>query len=125
MDDSTKKFPVSRRGARVTAQFRVMGHGADYFFSDFARDVSIHGMCVNSIRPLAIDQQVRLRFHLREEEVEESPISVTCRVRWVGLEPKIRGASHRHGVEFVDLSEDARLRLESYISGTRQPGLSN
>lgn len=72
----------------------------------FSRDVSLGGMFVETPRPLPVNTEVHLRFHLGDD----GPVVVTvARVAY-------QVAKLGMGVEFEDLSPEDSKRLEAYLA---------
>ncbi|MDD4909766.1 MAG: PilZ domain-containing protein [Candidatus Omnitrophica bacterium] len=71
-------------------------------------DVSEDGLCLNLPERLSIDRHIELALRVPDEE----PITVRGRVVWTrGDEPQ---KSFLTGLQFVEISEEARERLKAY-----------
>lgn len=77
----------------------------------FSRDVSLGGMFIETKKPLAIGRKVSIRFNLDDDgPVVVALGEVSYQVLKLGM-----------GVQFLDLTQDGRSRIEAYVA--RSPKL--
>jgi|SRR5579885_2660117 len=86
------------------------GEGFIYFYST---DISIGGLFLESDIPLKIGTRVFLSFALRDGE---SPIRTIGRVVRVEREATDSPYTVGMGVQFVDLSDSAKERIQAYVN---------
>ncbi len=109
--DDTKSFSDERRGqarypVRIDVNYR---HGDTYLFSR-SSNVSELGIFLVSDNPLPKDTVLALEFRIPNMR---NPIAVSGRVAWV--ERGTSGAQPGMGIQFVDLTPDARKQIRSLI----------
>ena len=108
----------ARRHLRTMVRLRVDARRDTSFFFGSTVNLSGGGMLLESPLDLAIGERVDLRFQIPGDP---EPVVVRARaVRTLG-----EGAAPLHGLEFEDLAEHERARIETFVRvhriGTRAP----
>jgi Tfp pilus assembly protein PilZ len=107
-------YSEKRKTKRVDTRLRVNCRKSGVFFSDFARDICVDGMKVETPALLGKDMMVELSFYLLDET---DPIIVKGRVAWSGVEEHTNFNTVL-GIQFEDLSETHRLQLLNFIENS-------
>ncbi len=99
-----KRMGEKRRHPRAPLVAQVEHSGGS--FIGFSRDISVGGMFIETMEPLAPGALLKLRFYLDSAEpIAEAKARVVYTVKKLGT-----------GVQFVDISSEARGRIEAYIT---------
>lgn len=110
MEKVTVENRASRRIALKTA---VHLESASNFYTGFSRNLSEGGLFVATYNQFPLGTVVNLEFSLADEG---PPISVQGEVRW-SSDPTPDGDGHVGlGLQFVDLAEGDRQRIERFVS---------
>jgi len=99
-----------RRSLRAPVVVRIEYATIDALFSDFTRNVNEGGVFIETDCPADLDSVVHLRFRLPGTREN---IKVAGRVAWV--EPGADGQPQGMGVEFENLSEVDRTRINELV----------
>ncbi len=106
---------VERRlSPRAPVTVRVDYSTIDAIFSEFTRNINEGGLFIETERPLPLDEQVQLHFRL--PGIDDS-FKVSGRVAWI-QEAGVEGPAGM-GVEFENLDEGARLRIDEIVQALR------
>jgi type IV pilus assembly protein PilZ len=106
---------VERRfSPRAAVTVRIDYATVDAMFSEFTQNINEGGLFIESETPLALDEQVQLHFRLPGVD---DPIKVSGRVAWI-REAGIGGPPGM-GIEFENLDETARLRIDEVVQALR------
>ncbi len=122
MTDPETREPVNvtaeekRETPRTAAVLRVDYSTTDSFFSDFTTDINEGGMFIETDHPHASGTAVSLHFQLPGED----SIKIQGRVVWSreGESPEPPGM----GIEFEDLTEDAKATINRLVRDLRTEG---
>lgn len=108
---------TERQSARLQHELLVAYRTVDGFITDWAVNISRGGLFINTRKPLAVGTTVRLIISLPDAAF---PFDLTGRVARVHeLEPggaQVPGM----GIEFVDVDEEKRLRIEAFVQRLRE-----
>jgi Tfp pilus assembly protein PilZ len=112
-------YNEQRKAKRVNTKLRVNCRKNGVFFSDFARDICLDGIKVETPTLVGKNMSVDLSFYLPDEA---EPIIVKGRVIWSGVE------EHTNfnvvlGIKFEDMSASDRNKLVNFIEN--QKSISN
>ncbi len=103
-----------RRFERTELLVRVEYSTVDEIFSEFTRDINEGGLFIETEKPRPTGTEVAMRFNLPGSD---APLQTIGRVVWV------RSASDDEpagmGIEFDELSEDDRTRINAMIRSLR------
>ncbi len=117
--DRGSLLPVSaeekRAGPRLEHPILVAYRSAERFLSDFGTNISRSGVFVNTKDPQPVGTRVRLLVSLPEHE---APTEIEGRVVRV-VEP---GGSEAPGmgIEFIDLPDATRARLDAMVRALKE-----
>ena len=106
---------VERRlSPRAPVTVRVDYSTVDSIFSEFTRNINEGGLFIESETPLPLEDKVQLHFRLPGVD---DPFKVDGRVAWI----KESGADGPAGmgIEFENLDEGARLRIDEIVQALR------
>jgi c-di-GMP-binding flagellar brake protein YcgR len=99
-----RRMGEKRRHPRAPLVAQVEHAGGT--FIGFSRDISAGGMFIESTETLAPGARLKLRFYLDSAEpIAETTAQAMYTVQKLGT-----------GVQFLDLSPDARARIEAYVA---------
>ncbi len=101
-----------RNADRTATEIRVEYRTVGSFLSDYALNLSKGGMFIHSENPLPVGASVRLVFHLPGLPFM---FDLSGRVRWVQAEALDEEHPCGMGVEFVQVDERVRRRLEAHV----------
>ena len=102
-----------REHARIEAVFRVEYATMDHLVVAYSSDLSKGGLFVATLGFLPVNAVVRLMLQLPEGGGE---IPVICRVVYVRDEPEGAGKPAGMGLEFLDIADACRVRIERFIA---------
>jgi uncharacterized protein (TIGR02266 family) len=113
-DDNEK---VTRKSERLQHELLVAYRTVDGFITDWAVNISRGGVFINTRNPLAVGSVVRLIVSLPDAAF---PFDLTGRV--IRVHPYDPEGDHvaGMGLEFIDIDEDKRLRLERFVERLRK-----
>lgn len=109
-DEGPRTHPP--RAARVPIRVRVEYQQVDDFLADYACNLSLGGMFIQTERPLPAGTRFRLRLLLPKPH---EPIETHAEVRWVA---DTGGSETGMGVRFDTLSHTARQQVERLLRAT-------
>ncbi len=115
MVNETEKPP--RRAERLQHELLVAYRTVDGFITDFAVNISRGGMFINSRQPLALGSVVRLIFSLPDAAF---PFDLSGRVIRVQQYDPNSKEMPGMGIEFIDVDEEKRARLERFVDRLRK-----
>lgn len=111
-DDSSNK----RRSERLQHELLVAYRTVDGFITDWATNISKGGVFINSRTPLPVGTTVRLIVSLPDTAF---PFDLTGKVtRVIDLGNSLNEAPGM-GLEFMDVDEDKRARIERFVDKLR------
>ncbi len=108
-------YSDKRKTERVDTRLRVNCRKSGVFFSDFARNICLDGIKVETPTLLGKGSVVDLSFYLPDEE---EPIIVMGRIIWSGMEEHTNFNTVL-GIKFEDMSETHRSMLIKFINNRR------
>jgi type IV pilus assembly protein PilZ len=106
-----------RRSERLQHELLVAYRSVDGFITDWAVNISKGGLFINSRNPLPVGTLVRLIISLPDTAF---PFDLTGRVTRVSEYDNAANEVPGMGVEFVDIDEDKRSRIERFVDKLRQ-----
>lgn len=118
MADKVEKKPTpSRRADRLQHELLVAYRTVDGFITDWAVNISRGGIFINTRNPLAIGTTVRLIISLPDAAF---PFDLTGRVIRVSEFDNPSNQVPGMGIEFVDVDEEKRSRIERFVERLRK-----
>jgi len=119
--DTVRRFVplTARRGPRCPVNLRFSFEGAGGAGQAFSRDLSACGVFLKNDRVLPPGQRLSLRFRLPGDEAEIACGGIVRSTDGTG-----RGLPPGFGVEFLDLAEEDRVRLERFVGGFARRSLA-
>lgn len=106
-----------RRSARLHHEVTVAYRSAGSFLTDWATDISIGGLFINSRKPLPVGTVLKLIIQLPGAA---SPVDMAGRVTRA-VEPDERsGAAAGMAIEFLELDPATRARIEELVERLRR-----
>lgn len=109
--------PNKRRSERLQHELLVAYRTVDGFITDWAVNISKGGLFINSRNPLPVGTTVRLIISLPDTPF---PFDLTGRVTRVSEYDNPMNEVPGMGVEFVDIDEDKRARIERFVEKLRE-----
>jgi uncharacterized protein (TIGR02266 family) len=103
-----------RRSPRAPVIVRIEYATVDALFSDFTRNINEGGVFIETDSPAELDSVVHLSFRLPGSR---ETVNVTGRVAWIA--PGENGKAHGMGVEFENLTDADRDRINAIVLGLR------
>jgi uncharacterized protein (TIGR02266 family) len=103
-----------RRSPRAPVVVRIEYATIDALFSDFTRNINEGGVFIETDCPAELDSVVHLRFRLPGTR---EAVRATGRVAWI--EPGENGRPQGMGVEFENLDDADRDRINAIVLGLR------
>ena len=107
----------ARKSARLQHELLVAYRTVDGFITDWAVNISHGGVFINTRNPLAVGSVVRLIVSLPGAEF---PFDLLGRVIRVHPNDPETGQVPGMGLEFIDIDDDKRERLERFVETLRQ-----
>mgnify|MGYP001106719674 CR=1 FL=1 len=104
-----------RNGTRIKAQMRVYyGPAPQRLLSEFSVDLSAGGLYIATDFPLAVDENLTLRFTLPEQK---GMVSCKARVAWINAKVNPRKAElpPGMGIQFVELSLEDMKSIRRFL----------
>ncbi len=80
------------------------------FITDYSRNISPHGLFVQTSLPLPVGEQIRIRLSLPDGD---APFALDGVVVWTS--DRRSSENPGMGVEFLDFDDDTRNRVEELI----------
>ncbi len=111
-------YSEKRKTKRVDTRLRVNCRKSGVFFSDFARNICLDGIKVETPALLGKDMLVDLSFYLPDET---DPIIVKGRIIWSGMEEHTNFNTVL-GIQFQDMSPSHRGKLLNFIENQNSIG---
>jgi uncharacterized protein (TIGR02266 family) len=115
--EKSKAFKIPRRAARLQHELLVAYRTVDGFITDWAVNISRGGIFINTRKPLAVGTTVRLIISLPDTAF---PFDLSGRVARVNEFDNPSNQVPGMGIEFVDVDEDKRARIERFVDRLRQ-----
>jgi uncharacterized protein (TIGR02266 family) len=115
MSEDKGSQPV-RKSERLQHELLVAYRTVDGFITDWAVNISRGGMFINTRNPLSVGSIVRLIVSLPDAAF---PFDLTGRVIRVHPHDPNSDTAPGMGIEFVDVDEDKRARLERFVDRLR------
>lgn len=115
MSEDKGSQPV-RKSERLQHELLVAYRTVDGFITDWAVNISRGGMFINTRNPLSVGSIVRLIVSLPDAAF---PFDLTGRVIRVHPHDPNSDIAPGMGIEFVDVDEDKRARLERFVERLR------
>ena len=112
MSDESNK----RRSERLEHELLVAYRTVDGFITDWAVNISRGGLFINSRTPLPVGTTVRLIVSLPDAAF---PFDLTGRVTRVSEFNNAANEVPGMGLEFVDIDDDKRARIERFVDKLR------
>lgn len=119
MSDDLQKFQdgAERRTAhraQVAFDLNVDVSGENVFYTGLLKDISTGGVFVASDNVSQVGTVFKVRFQFPGMDV---PVECTAEVKWVKDRYAQGTTETGMGLQFTDLPEDLRTRINSYIQG--------
>jgi len=108
---------TERQSTRLEHELLVAYRTVDGFITDWAVNISRGGLFINTRKPLAVGTTVRLIISLPDAAF---PFDLTGRVARVH---ELEHHGHQvpgMGIEFVDVDDEKRLRIETFVQRLRE-----
>jgi uncharacterized protein (TIGR02266 family) len=115
MSEDKGSQPV-RKSERLQHELLVAYRTVDGFITDWAVNISRGGMFINTRNPLSVGSIVRLIVSLPDAAF---PFDLTGRVIRVHPHDPNSDIAPGMGIEFVDVDEEKRARLERFVDRLR------
>ena len=117
MADNADNATTGRRADRLQHELLVAYRTVDGFITDWAVNISRGGLFINSRNPLPLGSIVRLIVSLPDQAF---PFDLTGKI--VRVHPYEPGADQvpGMGIEFVDVDDEKRSRLERFVARLRE-----
>lgn len=117
MSEKTEKVRTERRADRLQHELLVAYRTVDGFITDWAVNISRGGIFINTRKPLAVGTLVRLIVSLPDTAF---PFDLTGRVARVSDFDNPDNQVPGMGIEFVDVDDEKRSRIEKFVDKLRQ-----
>ena len=117
MPEKTEKLKTSRRADRLQHELLVAYRTVDGFITDWAVNISQGGIFINTRKPLAVGSLVRLIISLPDTPF---PFDLTGRVTRVSEFDNSSNEVPGMGIEFVDVDDEKKGRIERFVERLRQ-----
>ena len=115
VDDKAEK--ASRRSERLQHELLVAYRTVDGFITYWAVNISRGGIFINTRNPLAVGSVVRLIVSLPDAAF---PFDLTGKVIRTHAADSTGDQVPGMGIEFMDVDEDKRARLERFVDRLRK-----
>ncbi|MCL4557748.1 MAG: PilZ domain-containing protein [Deltaproteobacteria bacterium] len=115
IDNGMLPYQNKRRSERIKAKIRINCKGQGIFFSDFTRDIGLHGIGIEAVTLIENGTIVELYFSLPDET---EPIVAKGKVIWSDIKRSESGEDNMNvvlGIEFQEIAEVHTNRLFSFI----------
>ena len=103
-----------RRSERTDLMVRVDYATVDEIFSEFTRDINEGGLFIETEKPRDVGTEVSMQFKLPGDHEAVTTVGLVVRVS-VGDD----GSPPGMGIEFENLDENARLRIDDIVQALR------
>lgn len=117
MPEKAEKTQKGRRANRLQHELLVAYRSMDGFITDWAVNISRGGIFINTRNPLAVGTTVRLIISLPDTAF---PFELTGRVARVAEFNNPANQVPGMGIEFVDVDDDKRARIERFVERLRK-----
>ncbi len=117
MSGKVDKPNKARRSNRLQHELLVAYRTVDGFITDWAVNISRGGIFINTRNPLAVGTTVRLIISLPDAAF---PFDLTGRVTRVSELNNPSNQVPGMGIEFVDVDEEKRARIEHFVERLRK-----
>lgn len=107
---------TTRKAERLQHELLVAYRTVGSFITDFAVNISKGGIFINTRDPASVGTIVRLIISLPDAAF---PFDLTGRVTRVQLHDPNSDAMSGMGIEFIDVDEEKRARLERFVERLR------
>lgn len=105
--------PERRKSSRHALSVPVDYSSVDDFFTEMATNINEGGIFIATDQPGQLDDLVKLAFRLPGLA---EPLEVEGRIAWIGSDAS---GQHGMGVEFQELSREARERINALVRRLR------
>jgi uncharacterized protein (TIGR02266 family) len=112
-----EKSHKARRANRLQHELLVAYRTVDGFITDWAVNISRGGIFINTRNPLAVGTTVRLIISLPDTAF---PFDLSGRVTRVSEFDNPSNQVPGMGIEFIDVDEDKRARIERFVERLRK-----
>ncbi len=109
--------PNKRQFERLENELPVAYRSVDGFITDWVTNISKGGLFINSRTPLPVGTTVRLIIQLPDTPF---PFDLTGKVVRVSEFDNATNEVPGMGVEFVDIDDDKRARIERFVDRLRK-----
>ncbi|HCF62638.1 MAG TPA: TIGR02266 family protein [Myxococcales bacterium] len=113
----TSEASNKRRSDRLQHELLVAYRTVDGFITDWATNISKGGVFINSRSPLPVGTTVRLIVSLPDTAF---PFDLTGKVTRVSDYGNSANEAPGMGIEFIDVDEDKRSRIERFVDKLRR-----
>jgi len=117
MSDNSQKPTAGSRAPRLEYELPVAYRTVSGFVTDWAVNISRGGLFINTQKPLPVGTLVKLIISLPGTQF---PFDLTGRVTRVNEEHIAPNQVPGMAVEFVDVDDEKRLRLEEFVERLRK-----
>lgn len=117
MPEKVEKASKARQANRLQHELLVAYRTVDGFITDWAVNISRGGIFINTRNPLAVGTTVRLIISLPDTAF---PFDLTGRVTRVCEFDNPSNQVPGMGIEFMDVDEDKRVRIERFVERLRK-----
>src|SRR3954467_4718683 len=117
MAQKVDKSKAARQADRLQHELLVAYRTVDGFITDWAVNISRGGIFINTRSPLAVGTTVRLIISLPDTQF---PFDLTGRVARVNEFDNPSNQVPGMGIEFVDVDEEKRSRIERFVERLRK-----
>jgi uncharacterized protein (TIGR02266 family) len=117
MSDNSQKPPTAARPHRLEYELPVAYRTVSGFVTDWAVNISRGGLFINTQKPLPVGTLVRLIISLPGTEF---PFDLAGRVTRVNESHIAPNQVPGMAVEFLDVDDEKRLRLEEFVERLRK-----
>src|SRR5499427_1313358 len=117
MPEKVEKPQKGRRANRLQHELLVAYKTVDGFITDWAVNISRGGIFINTRKPLAVGTTVRLIISLPDTAF---PFDLSGRVARVNEFDNPSNQVPGMGIEFVDVDDDKRERIERFVDRLRK-----
>lgn len=116
MPEKNDKGKSARKADRLQHELLVAYRTVDGFITDWAVNISRGGIFINTRKPLSVGTTVRLIISLPDTQF---PFDLTGRVMRVNEFDNPANQVPGMGIEFVDVDEDKKSRIERFVARLR------
>ena len=117
MAEKADKSNKPRRADRLQHELLVAYRTVDGFITDWAVNISRGGIFINTRNPLAVGTTVRLIISLPDTAF---PFDLSGKVIRVNEFDNAANQVPGMGIEFIDVDEDKRARIERFVERLRK-----